>query len=127
MDIMTEVPVPQFPALLVHDDGSVTILQAADTWSLDLDLWYWSDPSEFMVDCNSTRFDQEAVRGADGHPLEPPAWRFTRRLSGPELVEMGFRHLAAEGLDSVALRSVLADASERQIPALLVDYIRSLS
>jgi hypothetical protein len=113
----------RFPALLVHNDGSITILPTSDTWSCDPDLWYQSDPAEFVIDYNGTRFDQEATRGADGHPFEPPTWRRNRHLSAPELAELGFRHLAAEGHDPGPLRSALAVISERQIPALLVDYI----
>ena len=121
---MSAVSEQQFPALLVHEDGSITILPTSETWSCDLDLWFWSDPLEFVVDYHGTRFDQEAVaRGADGRPLQPPAWQRTRRLSGSELSELGFRHLAAEGHNPAALRSALAVVSERQIPALLVDYI----
>jgi len=112
-----------FPALLVHDDGSITILPTSDTWCCDPDLWYQSDPLEFVVDYNGARFDQEATRGADGHPFEPPTWRYTRSLSASELADLGFGHLAAEGHDPAPFRSALAVISGEQIPALLVDYI----
>ena len=119
---MTAPSEPQFPALLCHDDGSVTVLRDSDTWSADADLWYFSEPSEFLVDSAGTRFEQSGERRSDGRPVHPPTWHAAREVAAPEVAELVMRHLAVEHHDTAPFRSIASGASVQQI----VHYVAQL-
>jgi hypothetical protein len=117
---------PTFPAMLVHDDGSITALSDKDTWPCDPDLWHWSDPSDFIVDNGGTRFEQTGLRGMEGRPTEPPGWRAIRQMSAQEFPALVLAHLAAERIDSAAFQRAVAGVSESDLPAFAVRYILNL-
>jgi hypothetical protein len=112
---------PQFPALLCHDDGSISVLRDLDTWSADVDLWYFSEPSDFLVDSSGTRFDQTGERRSDGRPVHPPTWHATRALVAAEVADLVLRHLTTEHA-TTAFSTIAPGASTQEI----VDYVASL-
>ena len=119
---MTAHSEPQFPALLCHDDGSLSVLHDGDTWSADVDLWYFGEPSDFLVDSAGTRFHQTGERRSDGRPAHPPTWYATRAVAAAELAELVLRHLTVEGEDTAPFHSIVPGASTQQI----VRYVAAL-
>jgi hypothetical protein len=117
---------PEFPTLLVHEDGTLTVVYTGAEWRRDPDLWYQSEPVEYLVDQRGYRFDQRARRGDDQRPIEPPEWRATRQCTSAELVEMVRTHLAREGHDQQQFSSALSRVSEAEVAPWTIDYVRSL-
>jgi hypothetical protein len=117
---------PTFPAMLVHDDGSITALRDKDTWPYDPDLWYWSEPSDYLIDYSGTYFEQTGTRGADGHPTEPPGWRALRSLPASDLRALVLSHLAAEGIDVAGFQTAAEGIAETEFSAFAVDYVLEL-
>ena len=41
---------PEFPVLLIEDDGSVGALDDIEYWTGDVDMWFWSSAKAYIVD-----------------------------------------------------------------------------
>lgn len=83
---------PDFPALLIDDDGSVGVLDDILYWTSDVDQWYWSSAETYLVDSQGLRFDQRAERADDDRPLSVPEWVYSRALTDEELRELTQRY-----------------------------------
>lgn len=79
---------PQYPALIVHYDGSLGLLAAKEYWSGDVDQWFWSDAGDYLIDSEAARFDQHCVRDDGGRPLAVPDWSYTSPLSAVEVYSL---------------------------------------
>ena len=122
---MNEASEPTFPAWLVHDDGSITVVASLDEWSCDPDLW-WIDASDFIVDQRGTRFALTPLLDSRGRPAQPPTWSAVGQIPASERVRLVLRHLAAERIDSTHFQATVSVVSEAQLPAIAIDYLSSL-
>jgi hypothetical protein len=113
---------PVFPALLVHNDGSISGFFNLTCWTKDVDQWFWSVGGEYLVDSRGWRFDQVAERSVDLCPAAPPLWRFTQRLEEDyiqKIVAEDARSLGKPEIDGAAI-ALLVTSDERI--ALLVQF-----
>ncbi len=76
---------PEFPALIVFDDGSVGGLSHPDYWTEDVDHWFWSSPGDYLVDVLGRKFEQLGERDDSGRPVAAPTWNFIRLLDIVEI------------------------------------------
>ena len=79
---------PEFPALIVCDDGSVGGLSHLDYWTQDVDQWFWSSPGTYLVDVLGRKFEQVGERNDSGRPLAPPTWTFIRQMDLAEIQQL---------------------------------------
>lgn len=71
---------PEFPALLIHEDGSIGVLRSIDDWKFDVDQWFWSEPGEYLIDSFGRKFVQDGERAIDYRPVDVPNWKFESSL-----------------------------------------------
>lgn len=71
---------PTFPALQVHEDGSIGPLLSLEDWTHDVDQWFWSEPDVYIIDSLGLKFVQECERASDRRPVDVPVWKFDSRL-----------------------------------------------
>ena len=122
---MNEASEPTFPAWLVHDDGSITVVSSLVEWSCDPDLW-WIDVSDFIVDQRGTRFALTPLLDSHGRPAQPPTWHAVDQVAASERVSLVLRHLAAERIDSTHFQTAVSGVSEAQLSIFTIDYLSSL-
>ena len=87
-DDISAISSPDFPVLLIENDGSVGALEDIVYWTSDVDMWFWSSEEAYIVDSLGYRFDQLAERDGSGRPVSIPEWVFTRRLTSEELRQL---------------------------------------
>ncbi len=67
---------PEFPCLIVEDDGSLGSLIDLSYWTDDVDMWFWGGRDAYLIDQRGWRFEQVCERSSDGRPLDVPLWKF---------------------------------------------------
>ena len=66
---------PVFPALVVYDDDSVGAYTYLEDWTEDVDQWYWSSPSDYLIDSTGMKFVQSGRDADQSPPSEIPKWK----------------------------------------------------
>ena len=123
---MNSMTNPTYPALLVHEDRSISSLPDSETWSGDPDFWYWCDPLDYLVDNNGVRFEQIAIRAANGHPKQPPTWQRNRQLSLDEMKQLCREAFEAEPGDAEFLKAPIENFLGDDAPALIVESLAKI-
>ena len=49
-DDISAISSPDFPVLLIENDGSVGALEDIVYWTSDVDMWFWSSAEAYIVD-----------------------------------------------------------------------------
>ncbi len=112
--------VVQFPALKVHEDGSLGVLEDISYWEKDVDQWYWSQPGEYLIDSLAGRFDQKGPRCPDGTPYQVPEWSFSGEIDSVTLVTLA--EVAPDPPISLAEFKAIEGRKERV--AFLMEVVR---
>jgi hypothetical protein len=117
---------PEYPALLVHEDGSIYVLPEDADWMADLRLSYWSDPQEYIVDCHGLRFDQVVNQVNQGNPEQNTFWQLNRRLSLAELKQLCREHFLVEKRNLNQMMEPLEKISGDDAPRKIIEYLLSI-
>ena len=88
---------PEFPAIIVFEDGSIGGLSHPDYWTEDVDSWFWSSAGDYLIDARGRKYEQVGDRDDSGRPLAPPTWTFVCSMDVDEV-----SHLARSEFPSVA-------------------------
>ena len=97
---------PVFPVLIVYEDGSVGIFHDLSDWSGDVDQWFWSSGSEYIIDTTGSTFIQEGERDTSGRPISVPDWKLCSKKSETEILDIIVRSAGDKWLNRRNLNSI---------------------
>ncbi len=117
---------PHYPALLVYEDGSISVLPDNSAWPGDPDLWYWSKRTDYLVDSSGMRFDQVGERAEEGRPEQPPTWQPNRELTLQEIKQLCRQHFLTENYDVEQMMEPIEKMSGQDAPKMIIEYLQSL-